>query len=131
MLHPVPKPTHKRRVRKKGERSKFSKMIRDQVKQECDNQCQQCGGRGVHLHHVLPRSGGGRGVYTNALLLCNTCHKQVHADDELLKYWQKQFRNKYGPTYFYDWQDFEQKFLERYLKETDPEVTEWKKHNSN
>jgi hypothetical protein len=125
----VPKPSHNRKAPKLSERSKFSKMVRDRVKEEQENLCQQCGRKGVHLHHVKPRSGGGRGVFTNALLLCNPCHVQIHKDNDLLKYWQKRFREMYGPVYYFDWEDFEQRFLERILKETDPEVIEWKKHN--
>lgn len=128
-FNPVPKPSHGRRVRKRGERSKFSKMVRDQVKEHFENQCQECGGKGIHVHHVQPRSNSGRGVITNALLLCNGCHKHVHADNERLRYWKCVFRKKYGPLYFMDEEDLQRKFLLRELKEEDREVREWKRNN--
>jgi predicted restriction endonuclease len=88
-LRPVPKTSHNRRVKKRGDRSKFSKMVRDEVKEKYDNQCANCSRRACHVHHVQPRARGGRNVITNALLLCNDCHKQVHADNDLLNHWIK------------------------------------------
>lgn len=119
-----------RRVNKRGDRSKFSKFVRDAVKEHFDNTCQICGGKGIHCHHVQPRSSGvGRGVFTNALLLCNKCHKKVHADDSLLRHWKEVYRKKYGPLYFMDKEDLEQKYLTQELKQENREVREWMKHN--
>lgn len=130
-FYPVDKPSHKRRVKKRADRTKFSKMVRDAVKEHFNHTCQMCGGKGIHCHHVQPKgSGVGRGVFTNALLLCNNCHKQVHADDALLRHWKEVFRKKYGPLYFMDAEDLRQKYMNQDLKETDREVREWKKHNS-
>ncbi len=53
-FHPCPKPNHKRRVDKKVNRGKFSKMIRDEVKAKYNNQCGMCGKRGCHIHSLLP-----------------------------------------------------------------------------
>jgi hypothetical protein len=129
-FNPVPKPSHNRRVRKRGDRSKFSKFVRDQVKEHFNHTCQMCRGKGLHCHHVEPRgSGKGRGVFTNALLLCNACHKKVHADDSLLRYWKEVYRKKYGPLYFMDEDDLKMKYLADELREQDKEVREWKKHN--
>jgi histone H3/H4 len=55
-----PKPSFNRKVKKKGDRSKFSKMVRDELKSYFDNACQECGGKGIHIHHVKFRSQGGR-----------------------------------------------------------------------
>lgn len=126
----VPKPNHKRNNPKRGDRSKFSKMVRDQVKEHFNNQCQMCLGKGIHLHHVYLRSNGGRGVFTNALLLCNSCHKQVHADDKLLRHWKEVYRKKYGPLYFMDSDDLKMKYLTQELKEEVKAVREWNKYNA-
>ena len=105
-------------------------MVRDAVKEHFDNTCQVCGGKGIHLHHVQPKAAGiGRGVFTNALLVCNKCHKQIHADDKLLRHWKKVFRKKYGALYFMDDDDLKQKYRNQELHREDKEVREWTKHN--
>lgn len=39
-----------------------------------------CEGHAVHVHHVLPRSQGGRHEAANLLHVCATgCHAQIHA----------------------------------------------------
>jgi hypothetical protein len=124
-----PKPSHGRRVKKKGDRGKFSKMVRDEVKSYFDNTCQECGGKGIHLHHVCFRSQGGRGVFTNSLLLCNSCHKEIHLNNERALYWKEVFKKKYGSCYFMDKEDLEFKQLNHELQQEDKAVREWKKHN--
>lgn len=126
---PTPKPKHQRRVKKRGDRSKFSKFVRDQVKEHFKDTCQECGGRGIHLHHVTFRSQGGRGVFTNALLLCNKDHKMIHENPERALYWKEVFKKKYGSCYFMDKEDLEFKYLTQELREQDREVKEWEKYN--
>jgi hypothetical protein len=104
-------------------------MVRDAVKEHFDNKCQECGGKGIHLHHVCFRSQGGRGVFSNSLLVCNSCHKQIHLDNERAMYWKEVFKKKYGPCYFMDKEDLEYKYLTQELHEEDKEVREWMKHN--
>jgi hypothetical protein len=132
-FHPYSKESqlkHKRRVKERGERGKFSKYVRDQVKEHFKNTCQMCGKHGIHVHHVMPKGSGiGRGVFTNALLLCNSCHKQVHLDDALLRHWKEVFRKRYGPLYFMDEDDLKMKYLSQELREQDREVREWEKYN--
>ena len=130
-FRPVPKPSHKRKVRKRGERSKFSKMVRDQIKEHFNNECQMCFKRGIHVHHVMERSQSGRGVFTNGILFCNSCHKKVHEDMKLLRHWKQVYRKKYGPRYFMDKEDLEMKYLSQDLKEHAKEVQRWKMHNTN
>lgn len=127
---PVPKPQHNRRVKKCGDRSKFSKMVRDKVKEQYDNQCAQCGGRACHVHHVMPRARGGRNVFTNGLLLCNDCHKAVHADNDLLKGWISKFKQMYGKNFFRDYEDLQHEYRETLLNEDNREVREWMKYNA-
>ncbi|MGE7880355.1 HNH endonuclease [Peribacillus muralis] len=126
---PVPKPRHNRRVKKRGERGKFSKMIRDEVKIRYNNQCAVCYQRGHHIHHVMPKSRGGRKVFTNALLLCNTCHKEVHAENKLLNYWIRTFKEMYGKHFYHDRDDLESIYKTEFFKKSNLEVQTWIEHN--
>lgn len=128
-FNPVAKPNHKRRVKKRADRSKFSKMVRDQVKEHFNNQCANCGNRAVHCHHVMPRSRSGRNVFTNALLLCNDCHKEVHANNGLLKFWINVHKKKYGKNFFKDKQDLERDYQTDRLSEDEEDIREWMKYN--
>jgi hypothetical protein len=124
-----PKPKHNRRVKKRGDRSVFSKLVRSEVKKHFNDACQECGGKGLHLHHVCFRSAGGRGVFTNALLLCNGCHKFIHENHERALYWREVFKKKYGNCYFMDKEDLDYKQLNQELQQEDKELEEWEKHN--
>ncbi|NRD80306.1 HNH endonuclease [Bacillus sp. BRMEA1] len=129
-FHPVPKTKHSRKAKKRGDRSKFSKMVRDKVKEYYNYTCQMCGGKGIHCHHVEPRgSGKGRGVFTNAMLVCNSCHKKIHADNSLLRHWKEVYRKKFGPLYFMDKEDLEFKYRADEIRQTDKEVQEWLRFN--
>lgn len=129
-FRPQPKPTSKRKNKKRGDRGKFSSFIREQVKEHFQDTCQMCGGHGFHLHHVCFRSQGGRGVFTNAVLLCNTCHKKVHEDNKLAMYWREVFKKKYGPLYYMDKEDLEYKQFTREIQQENKAVKEWMKHNA-
>jgi 5-methylcytosine-specific restriction endonuclease McrA len=108
MLQAVPKPSHKRRVPKRYDRGKFSKDTRQKILLRDDGVCQQCGGIGTQIHHVVPKgSGKGRGVYENGLTVCNDCHTQIHKDNDLLEYWIDVFTDKYGYGFWKDAYDHE------------------------
>lgn len=124
-----PKPTHGRKVKKKGDRGKFSKMVRDEIKKHFDDTCQECGGKGLHIHHVCFRSQSGRGVFSNGLLLCNNCHKRIHLDNDRALYWREVFKKQYGSLYYMDKEDLEYKQLTRELQKEDKEILEWRKFN--
>jgi hypothetical protein len=124
-----PKPSHSRKVKKKGDRGKFSKMVRDEIKKHFDDTCQECGGKGLHIHHVCFRSQSGRGVFSNGLLLCNNCHKRIHLDNDRALYWREVFKKQYGPLYYMDKEDLEYKQLTQELQKEDKEVKEWVEHN--
>jgi hypothetical protein len=124
-----PKPSHGRRVKKRGDRSKFSKMVRDLIKEKYNNQCAQCGKNACHVHHTMPRSRGGRNVFTNGLLLCNDCHKSVHAENDLLKYWIDEFKKLYGRNFYRDKEDLIFEYKTDQLKELDEEVQKWVRFN--
>jgi len=56
--------------------------VRDQVQERDGLRCVRCGMSLViqprHVHHRLPRSGGGEHVLSNLILLCAKCHATVH-----------------------------------------------------
>jgi hypothetical protein len=129
-FNPVPKSTkHSRRVKKRGERSKFSKMVRDAIKKKYHHQCAMCSGKACHVHHVMPRSRGGRNVLTSGLLLCNECHKRIHADNELLKQWIDEFKKMYGRNFYRDKEDLVFEYKTDQLRELDEEVQKWLRFN--
>lgn len=105
MARPVPKPNHKRRVPKRVNRGKFTKEVREEVARRDKGICQQCGQAGSELHHVVFRSRSGRGVATNALTLCQPCHRRVHRDNDLAEYWINVYTDRYGPDFFRDKHD--------------------------
>lgn len=104
----IPKinPNHKRRVPTQKQRNEFSKEVRERVMEEENGLCQMCGDTATQLHHVRFRSQQGRGVYTNAMALCNGCHVLIHRDNELKEHWQKLYEIAYGTDYYKDeWDD--------------------------
>jgi hypothetical protein len=129
-FRPTPKPSHKRRVKKRGDRNKFSTFARDQVKEKYNNQCAMCAHRAFHVHHVMPRARGGRNVFTNGLLLCADCHREVHSDEKLLKYWIEQFKKMYGKNFYKDKDDLIFEYKTNKLNEMDEEARLWVKFNN-
>jgi 5-methylcytosine-specific restriction endonuclease McrA len=127
---PTPKPSHSRKAKKRGDRSKFSKMVRDEIKEKYNNQCAMCSKLAFHVHHVYPRSRGGRNVYTNGLLLCAACHRQVHEDDKLLKHWIDTFKKKYGRNFYKDKEDLVWEYKTDQISEMDEEARLWVKFNN-
>lgn len=98
----IPKPIHKRRVPKKGNRGNFSRSVRNQVYERDNGQCRQCGAKGEEIHHVYFKSRGGRGVFTNGLTLCHSCHRKVHMSAENTQYWIDRFTEEYGEDFYKD-----------------------------
>lgn len=122
----VDKPKHKRGKPKRVNRGRFSKYVREQIKDHFNNQCQECGRKGVHIHHVMPKGSGiGRGIFTNGLLVCNPCHQQIHADPERLMYWKRVFKELHGPNYYKDQKDLEDERAQQHLKEMDEMIEGW------
>lgn len=102
MPKPVPKPSFDRRVPTRSRRNNFSKKVRDEISERDEGICQQCGSIGTQIHHVKYRSQGGRGVFTNGLTVCNSCHSKIHADKELSDYWVNRFIDRYGENFYKD-----------------------------
>lgn len=101
-MNPVPKPSHGRRIPKRGDRGKFSKDVREQAYERDNGQCQICGGRAEELHHTMFKSRGGRGVLNNSLSLCHDCHRQIHQDNSLADYWIDVYADRYGSGFWKD-----------------------------
>ena len=102
MFNPVPKPSFKRRVPKRSDRGKFDEKTRERIIERDQGLCQMCFSPGAEIHHVKFRSQGGRGVYTNGLTLCQSCHRKVHDDRELAEYWINVFVDRYGADFYKD-----------------------------
>lgn len=98
----VPKPKHRRRVPKQANRNEFDTLTRKRIKKRDNGECQVCGAPGTQIHHVRLRSQGGRGVFTNGLTVCHTCHDKIHRDRRLIEYWQDVFLQRYGEDYWKD-----------------------------
>ena len=107
MLRPVPKVTYKRRKPTRRKRNNFSRKVREEIYERDKGLCQECGMQGTEVHHVKFRSGGGRGVVTNGLLLCSTCHMKVHQVRKLARKWQEIYEERYGSEYYKDSWDLE------------------------
>jgi len=102
MLQTVPKPQHKRRVPKRGKRGQFPRVVREAIVDRDNGLCQMCFAKGEEIHHIKYRSQGGRGVFTNGLLLCHLCHRKAHDEPEISEYWMNVFVDRYGENFFKD-----------------------------
>ncbi|QYY44732.1 HNH endonuclease (plasmid) [Aneurinibacillus thermoaerophilus] len=102
-FHPVPKPSFKRSRPKRKSRSEFSASVRQKIDKRDGKYCQECGNPNApEMHHVMPRGRGGRGVVTNGLRLCVSCHDKIHEDAQLMSKWQGIFEWRFGPDYYKD-----------------------------
>lgn len=107
MMVGVPKPNHNRRVPKRSNRNNFTKSVRQAVYDRDNGICQMCMGKGTEIHHVFFKSRGGRGVATNGLTLCQSCHRKVHNSGELTDYWINVYTDRYGTDFYLDQHDIE------------------------
>lgn len=101
-FNPVPKPNHKRQAPKQSVRNEFKPRVRKQVHERENGLCQNCGGLGNQVHHVKYKSQMGRGVATNGMLVCNTCHDKIHKDKQLSNQWVKVYRDRFGYDFYKD-----------------------------
>lgn len=98
----VPKPNHFRRKPKLGKRGTFDNQTRINIYIRDNGKCRQCGSLGEEVHHIRFKSQQGRGVYTNGLTVCSSCHRKIHNNHDLAKYWMGWAIDQYGPDYFKD-----------------------------
>lgn len=102
-----PKPNFKRRVPTRKKRGEFSKETKIKILEFHDYRCLQCGGQAQEIHHCKFKSQGGRGVFSNGMPVCRTCHTRIHQDNNLKLEWQKHFESMFGKDYFKDRWDLE------------------------
>ncbi|MBG9772391.1 HNH endonuclease [Brevibacillus laterosporus] len=85
----VPKPEHKRRSKKRGDRGRISPAVYDEVMKRDNGRCVLCGKTTwLQAHHILFKSEGGTGEAHNIALACGpvgqkgTCHWKAHQTKE-------------------------------------------------
>lgn len=81
---PVPKPNHKRLKQKRGNKSRITQNVRNEVLRRSEHKCERCGRSQAYafeMAHLKQSSAGGCGnVPYNVVLLCGpsvntgTCH---------------------------------------------------------
>lgn len=101
-FNPVPKVKYKRRKPTRKKRSEFSEKVRNEIMEEFEHSCGVCHGQASQIHHVRFRSRKGRGVKTNGLPVCQTCHADIHNDNEKARFWEDMFLKMYGHDYYKD-----------------------------
>jgi hypothetical protein len=71
---------------------KVSCSLKNSVRRRAHNTCEKCGTNirrnkaGFHngsIHHRKPRRMGGKDTISNLVLLCLTCHREVHRNEFL------------------------------------------------
>ena len=75
-LRSRPEPSHLRDAKQ---------AVRERSGGQCEANTPACTGRAVHVHHVLPRSAGGKHSTANLLHCCQHCHQFIH-DHPALSY---------------------------------------------
>ena len=72
---------------KPSKRKEASPVVVARYLNEKDWTCELCGQNGpLHLHHILPRSRGGKDEPDNWLLVCAwRCHKWIHENPKKAK----------------------------------------------
>lgn len=59
-------------------RKAIPKKIRDKLLVDCKHRCVVCHEKTPHVHHIVPVEEGGTNDYDNLVVLCPTCHDNVH-----------------------------------------------------
>lgn len=101
-FRPCPKPSHKRRVPKQKDRSRFSEKIIKEIFERDDFRCVRCGtykDLESVSHHITFRSQGGLGTKRNGATTCRSCHALAHSDKEIRKWfeqWREETLDQYG-----------------------------------
>lgn len=98
----VPKPQRKRFKPKRKKRGTFSAETKQRVYANQNGLCFLCNAAGGEFHHCRFKSKLGRGVYTNCLLLCHKCHREVHQNRKLADSLREHMRDLHGADYYKD-----------------------------
>ncbi len=103
MFSPAPKSPYKRYKPTRKKRGKFSDKTRQEIVERDEGLCRVCRKPAGQIHHVQPKgSGKGRGVFTNGMLTCASCHAEIHKHNDKLKFWINVFTEIYGPDFYKD-----------------------------
>jgi 5-methylcytosine-specific restriction endonuclease McrA len=76
---PKPKPRVVVQRERRATLAQMIKIVRAVVWRRDGGRCRACAHRAYQIHHVRYRSQGGRWTTANCVLLCRTCHQDVHA----------------------------------------------------
>jgi hypothetical protein len=72
--------------------AKIPNSLRNLVRKRAHNSCEKCGANirrnkagfsNGSVHHRLPRRLGGPDTITNLVLVCLTCHRAIHRDEDI------------------------------------------------
>lgn len=100
---------HHRKKPTRADRAEFPAYVVQRLRREAGGLCQcGCGRKDNTTHHVMPRSRGGRGVYTNGMRVSGICHIRIQNSEEELQKWISVYEEKYGPYFWYDEMDWEE-----------------------
>lgn len=101
-FNPAPKNPYKKRKPTRKKRGEFSKETRDRIIERDEGLCRVCRGVGTQIHHCYYKSSGGRGVYSNGILLCQACHADIHNSKAKANFWRDTMAKIYGNDYYKD-----------------------------
>ena len=101
-FNPVPKNPYRPRKPTKANRGKFSEKTRKAIHERDNYSCRVCSVQASQIHHVRFKSANGRGVYTNGMTVCQSCHSDIHKHHGKAEYWRSKFSEKYGEDYYKD-----------------------------
>ncbi|MBD7984438.1 HNH endonuclease [Sporosarcina sp. Sa2YVA2] len=116
-----PKPNHKRRKPKRGQRGRITKTDYQQALDWYGDSCTICNNKPIEMHHVVFRSQGGRNGYRNLMPLCNACHTKAHVDREFADELREMRQEAYGDHFFHDMHDL---YEMRLIQERDERLYE-------
>ncbi|MDN4609151.1 HNH endonuclease [Sporosarcina highlanderae] len=100
-----PKPNHKRRKPKRGQRGRITKTDYKDALDWFGDSCTICNNKPIEMHHVIFRSAGGRNGYRNLMPLCKSCHAKAHADRQFADHLREMRQEAYGDHFFHDMHD--------------------------
>ena len=100
-----PKPNHKRRKPKQGNRDMITKAQYQLALDWFGDTCSYCNAKPIEMHHVVFRSQGGRGGYRNLMPLCEKHHKMAHNSREFADSLREEREEAFGKYFYCDMHD--------------------------
>lgn len=116
-----PKPKHKRRKPKRGERGRITKEQYQLALDWFGDTCSYCNAKPIEMHHVVFRSAGGRGGYRNLMPLCKQHHAMAHSSREFADSLREEREEAFGKYFYMDMHDLYDK---RLIRECDEQLFE-------